>query len=58
VRLRDAEVHDLHHVDVVASFGDHDVVRLEIAMHDAVVVRDLQAFRGLEHDQRRTRRRE
>jgi hypothetical protein len=44
-QLRDAEVDDLR----AAVGGDHDVVRLEIAMHDAGVVRFRQSLGDLRH---------
>ena len=52
-RLRDAEVHDLHQVAAVARLGDHDVVGLEIAVHDAHVVRDGERVGRLADDRRR-----
>ena len=43
-KLRQAEVHDLG----AAALGDHDVRRLDVAMHDAEVVSLVQAFENLD----------
>ena len=58
LRLGDAEVHHLHDVGAVAPLRDHDVVGLEIAMHDPHVVRDLQPVGRLTQDRRGSRRRQ
>ena len=60
--LRDAEVADLDDVlrppVVVGAAQDHDVLGLEIAMHDAHVVRDGQRGQRLHQDVGDARRRE
>src|SRR5262249_33654999 len=43
---RDAEVHDIH----AAVFVDHHVLRFEITMHDASVVRGVQGGTNLHND--------
>jgi CitMHS family citrate-Mg2+:H+ or citrate-Ca2+:H+ symporter len=47
--LRDAKVRDLHH----ARFVDEQVLRLDVAMHDAVVVGALQRLANRRHDGQR-----
>ena len=51
---RDAEVGDLH----PASFVQQQVLRLDVAMHDAVVMRELQRLADRRHDGQRLLRRE
>ena len=46
-RFRDAEVHELHHALAILGVGQHDVVRLQIAMDDAVPVNRRQRRRHL-----------
>jgi hypothetical protein len=48
-RLRDAEIHDLHPLRVVRS-RDHDVVGLQVAMHDPQLVRGVQRVGDLARD--------
>ena len=57
-RLGDAEVHDLHAVRRRRGLRDHDVVGLEIAVHDAQVVRRLERVGGLPDDLGGARRRQ
>jgi hypothetical protein len=45
-RTRDAEVHE----HGSPGRGDHDVGRLEVAVHDAAVVHGLQSLGDLQHD--------
>ena len=45
--LGDAEVDDLHEIDASASLGDHDVVGLQVAVHDAHVVSDCKGISRL-----------
>ncbi len=52
--LRDAEVRDLHR----ARFVEQQVLRLDVAMHDAVLVRVLQRLADRRHDGQRLLRRE
>jgi hypothetical protein len=52
--LRDAKIRDLHHARLV----DEQVLRLDVAMHDAVIVRALQRVAHRRHDAQRLLRRE
>ncbi len=54
-RFRDAEVHDLRFVLSAAPATNHDVVGLQIAMHDSQFVRGAQRLRYLRSDLRRAR---
>ena len=49
-RLRDPEVHHLHQVRPVAVLRDHDVVGLQVAVHDPRIMRDLQRVARLVDD--------
>ena len=47
--LGDAEIRDLH----PAAFIQQDVLRLDVAVHDALLVRELQRLADLRHDLQR-----
>ena len=48
--LGDAEVHQLHHVATAGLLDQEDVVRLEVAVDDAAIVRRLQRAAALQQD--------
>ena len=48
--FRDAEVHDLSEVQSTTSLGDHDVVGLQVTMHDAELMGRLERLRRLARD--------
>ena len=51
--LGDAEVDDLHEVAEAVALDQEDVLGLEIAVHDALLVRGRERLAALVHDQRR-----
>ena len=55
LNLGDAEVEHLSPVGCAADLFEHDVVALEIAMHDAFCVRCVERARDLSCDFHRTR---
>ena len=56
--LRDAEVDDLDEVGPAVALDEEDVLGLEIAVDDALVVRGAERARDLRRDPHRARRRE
>ena len=44
---RNAEIDDLHGIATPRDIADHDVVRLDVAVHEAGVVGSLQALADL-----------
>ena len=56
--LRNSEINDLAAIAAIVGFRDNDVVRLEVAMHDAESVCRIQAIGDLSDERRHARQRQ